>query len=137
MYKDGQGVPQDYAEAAKWYHLAAEQGDADAQNNLGTMYDTGEGVPQDYAEAAKWYRLAAEQGDADAQLNLGTIYALGHGIPQNFIRAHMWFNIAAIKGKADGVKGRNAAAKQMTSVDISKAQTKAREWTFLHGHSLV
>ena len=62
MYDKGQGVPQDYAEAVKWYRLAAEQGDADAQYNLGVMYDNGQGVPQDYAEAVKWYRLAAEQG---------------------------------------------------------------------------
>ena len=34
MYYDGQGVPQDYKEAVKWYTLAAEQGDATAQSNL-------------------------------------------------------------------------------------------------------
>jgi TPR repeat protein len=44
---------------------AAEQGDAEAQNNLGLMYYEGEGVSQDYMEAAKWYRLAAEQVKAD------------------------------------------------------------------------
>ena len=46
----------------KFYRLAAEQGYADAQYNLGVMYANGHGVSQDYAEAAKWYRLAAEQG---------------------------------------------------------------------------
>ena len=50
--------------------LAAEQGDADAQYNLGTMYATGQGLSQNNAEAARWYRLAAEQGDANAQRNL-------------------------------------------------------------------
>ena len=54
----------------KWYRKAAEQGDADAQYNLGISYDRGEGVPQDYVEAVKWYRKAAEQGDADAQNKL-------------------------------------------------------------------
>ena len=38
---------QDYAEALKWYRLAAEQGDAASQDNLGKMYASGEGVPQD------------------------------------------------------------------------------------------
>ena len=28
MYRNGQGVPQDYKTAVKWYRLAAEQGDA-------------------------------------------------------------------------------------------------------------
>ena len=44
----------------------AEQGDVDAQFNLGWCYYMGEGVPQDKAEAAKWYRKAAEQGDVAA-----------------------------------------------------------------------
>ena len=38
---DGQGVPQDYQEAVKWYRLATEQGDAQAQFNLGLMYRDG------------------------------------------------------------------------------------------------
>ena len=55
----------------------AEQGDAEAQNNLGVMYATGEGVPEDDAEAVRWYRLAAEQGYAVAQFNLGNMYEIG------------------------------------------------------------
>jgi TPR repeat protein len=68
MYAEGQGVPQDYAEALKWYRMAAAQGLADAQFNLGAMYAEGQGVPQDDAEALKWYRLAAAQGDAVAPI---------------------------------------------------------------------
>ena len=49
---------QDYAEAARWYRKAAEQGNAIAQTNLGTMYFQGQGVPQDYAEAVRWCNLA-------------------------------------------------------------------------------
>ena len=47
MYVSGEGVPHDYAEAAKWFRLAAEQGDARAQSMLGFMYSNGEGVTQD------------------------------------------------------------------------------------------
>ena len=61
MYDNGQGTPQDYAEAVKWYRLAAEQGHAQALNNLGFMYENGHGVLQDYAEAHKWYNLAASR----------------------------------------------------------------------------
>jgi len=82
MYVLGRGVSEDYAEALKWYRLAAEQGYADAQYALGKAYDDGEGVPQDYAEAVKWYRLAAERGQPDAQFNLGVMYAMGQGVPQ-------------------------------------------------------
>ena len=58
----------------KWYRKAAEQGHADAQNNLGLCYQYGKGVAKDYAEAVKWYRKAAEQGHARAQCNLGYCY---------------------------------------------------------------
>ena len=61
----------DYPEALRWYHEAAEQGHAGAQNNLGLMYDEGRGVTQDYAEAVHWYCKAAEQGVVLAQFNLG------------------------------------------------------------------
>jgi TPR repeat protein len=54
MYNSGEGVPRDNAEAVKWYSKAAEQGDANAQYNLGLMYNSGEGIPRDDAEAVKW-----------------------------------------------------------------------------------
>jgi TPR repeat protein len=46
QFNDGRGVPQDCAEAAKWYRLAAEQGNAAAQNNMGNNYYDGDGVLQ-------------------------------------------------------------------------------------------
>ena len=46
MYADGRGVPEDDAEAVRWYRLAADQGQSGAQLNLGVMYANGEGVPQ-------------------------------------------------------------------------------------------
>ena len=88
MLAQGQGVPKNGAEAAKWYRLAAEQGHVDAQNNLGLMYAQGQGVPKNGAEAAKWYRLAAEQGHADAQNNLGLMYANGEGLPDDYVLAY-------------------------------------------------
>jgi hypothetical protein len=66
----GKGIAEDDAEAARWYRKAAEQGQVEAQYNLGLMYDYGEGVVEDDAEAARWYRKAAEQGEVDAQNRL-------------------------------------------------------------------
>lgn len=104
MYEKGQGVPQDYAEAAKWYRLAAEQGDVETQFKLGVMYDKGWGVLQDSAEAAKWYRLAADQGDAEAQFSLGEMYANGHGVPQDYAEAAEWYRLAADQGLEKAAK---------------------------------
>jgi len=50
--------------------LLAEQGDAEAQLNLGDMYSDGEGIAKDDREAVKWYRLAAEQGNKIAQYSI-------------------------------------------------------------------
>jgi TPR repeat protein len=47
----GKGAPQDFAEAVKWFRKAAEQGDAEAQNNLGAIYAQGQGVQRDYIRA--------------------------------------------------------------------------------------
>jgi TPR repeat protein len=43
MYYNGQGVHQDYAEAAKWTRKAAEQGYTPAQAHLGVLYWNGQG----------------------------------------------------------------------------------------------
>ena len=59
MYRDGQGVPQDYQEALKWYRLAAEQGNAWAQYHLAGMYRDEQGVPQDFVRAHMWLKIAA------------------------------------------------------------------------------
>jgi hypothetical protein len=57
-------MPQDYSAALKWYRLAADQGLAEAQNNLGALYARGQGVSRDDQEALKWYRISAGQGFA-------------------------------------------------------------------------
>ena len=73
MYANGSGVPQDAAEAVRWYRLAAEQGFARAQNNLGVMYTNGEGVPQDNVEAHMWLNLSASRSSgADRERSVAT-----------------------------------------------------------------
>ena len=62
MYDKGQGVEQDYGEAAKWYRKAAEHGRVEAQYQIGFMYEMGRGVKQDDAEAYAWYNLSGANG---------------------------------------------------------------------------
>ena len=77
------------------YKASAEQGDAEAQFNLGFCYDDGRGVKKDYGEAVKWYRKAAEQNFAPAQFNLGYCYANGQGVKKNLEEAVEWYRQAA------------------------------------------
>lgn len=63
MYRKGEGVPKDFAEAAKWYRKAAKQNHAGAQTVLGVFHEYGTGVPHDYAKALAFYRKAAARGN--------------------------------------------------------------------------
>ena len=61
-YEAGRGgLKKDYAEAQRWYRLAAEQGDPFAQASLGLLYRFGKGVPQDYLQAYMWFSLSMAQ----------------------------------------------------------------------------
>ena len=81
--------------------LAAEQGFARAQYNLGICYHDGKGVPRDEVEAVKWYRKAAEQGFAAAQFNLGICHFNGEGVAKDSVQAVSWYRKAAEQGVAE------------------------------------
>jgi uncharacterized protein len=100
MYVSGKGVQQNYAEAMKSFRLAADQGNADAQNELGFGYANGQSVPQNFTEAVRWYRKAADQGKAIAQNNLGLMYATCRGVRQDYAEAMKWCRKAADQGYA-------------------------------------
>ena len=90
----------DFATSLREWRPLAEQGNADAQFNLGLLYANGQGVPQDYVQARQWYEKAAIQGDASAQLNLGVIYGNGKGVPEDYQLALYWFRLSANQGNA-------------------------------------
>ena len=60
MFRDGQGVGQDYAQAVAWFRKAADRGNAAAQNNLGIRYKNGQGVAQNRVIAYALYSLSIE-----------------------------------------------------------------------------
>ena len=100
-YEKGNGVPQDYTEALKWYRRAAKQGQASAQCNLGQMYYHGKGVRTNLPEALKWFLKAANQDDASAQYNLGIIYDFGEGVKTDHAESLNWFLKAGNHGLAE------------------------------------
>ncbi len=92
------GIAIDRAEAAKWWRMAAEQGNASAMANLGECYRMGEGVEKDPVEAINWYRKGAELGDARSQRFLGGAYETGLGVPADRQEATKWWRLAADQG---------------------------------------
>jgi TPR repeat protein len=69
----GDGVPKNSAEAAKWYRLAAEQGNVSAQFDLGVLYLNGDGVPKNLLGAHAWWKVAQANGSEDAGKELKNI----------------------------------------------------------------
>src|SRR3954451_20999761 len=63
----------DYGTAVSIWRPLAEQGDADAQFNLGQAYRLGRGVPIDLGAAQIWFERAAAKGHVDAQTTLGLL----------------------------------------------------------------
>jgi hypothetical protein len=95
---DGQGVPQDNAESAKWYRLAADQGNPQAQYNLCLWYAQGEGGTPDNVQAYMWFNLAAAR-----------------------------FPPGDTRGRSLAASSREAIATDMTSAQIARAAaTEAR-----------
>jgi uncharacterized protein len=99
LYANGQGVEQNFYEAAKQYRQAGEQGHAGAQVNLGSLFENcyGNG-PCNSEAAADWYRRAADQGSAIGQYNLAVMYATGRGVAKDEWTARTLFRKAAEQG---------------------------------------
>jgi TPR repeat protein len=90
---------EDAAQANAWFRRAAEQGNAAAQEILGYHYLHGFGVDRDDIEAITWLRRAAQQGDADHQMALAGAY-MNHPDVQDFAQAFFWYRKAAEQGNA-------------------------------------
>ena len=88
----------DYALAFNLFKPLAEQGNSEAQANLGLMYELGQGTEKDFFEAFKWYRSAADQGTAWAQANLGFAYIDGRGTEKNDREGAKWLRKSAMQG---------------------------------------
>ena len=95
IYDTGKGVPKDHSEAARWYRMAAEQGNVAAQYDLGVMYSHGQGVPEDQNEAAHWFKIAVDQGHTEAKFELSDMYENGRGVPKDHIEALRLYRLAS------------------------------------------
>jgi len=116
----------DYRSALREWQPLAEDGNAEAQFNLGLMYENGLGVLQDGATAALWYRRAAEQNDRMAQAYLGEMYAKGLGVPRDDREALRWFERAAERG--DSASQYNVGLFYATGRGIAPSDVHAVAW---------
>ncbi len=136
MYNSGLGVPQNYAEAAKWFHRAAERGSGSACSMLGIIYTNGYGVSRDDNAAMKWFLQAANRGDAGGTGFLGIMYEYGRGVSIDYVQAYKWYSLAVavplpvseIKMHTGFIEDRDSVAAKMTPGQIAEAKKLASEW---------
>jgi TPR repeat protein len=118
----------DYVQAALWLEKAAEQGDPEAQYNLGLAYIKGLGVSADFGVAFRWMVKAAEQGLAPAQSRLGLLYVTGDGVALDPIEAHKWLILASKAGDAAAMGNYARSEAQLGLMQIAEAQRRAIAW---------
>src|SRR5215472_14409348 len=94
----GIGVDRDLAEAARWFHKAADQGNPEAQCQLGFLYHTGSGVERDDREAFNWFQRAALENYAPAQFDLSLFLLRGMGTSPDLSQAVHWIMTVAEQG---------------------------------------
>lgn len=97
-FQQGLGVDRDLAEAARWFHKAADQGSPEAQCQLGFLYGTGSGVQRDDREALKWFQRAALEDYAPAEFDLSLLLLKGEGASRDLPQALHWMMRAAQQG---------------------------------------
>jgi len=113
----------------------AEQGDADAQWQLGILYHDGDTVPKDDAMAVQWFEKAAEQGYVRAQSTLGAYYWAGRGVPPDLSKAYFWSQLALAQGDKDSKSRLEGLSAQMTLAQVASARQQAEAWLRAHNQA--
>ena len=127
-YENGRGA--EYAKAVKWYKKAAEQGDADAQYNLGVAYYKGERVIKNHTKAFELFKKAAEQGHASSQYNLGVAYKNGREVIKSYSNSYVYFLTAqALGAEQEGISSLIAELENtyLSKEEVINAQNCRRE----------
>ena len=75
----------------------AEQGNVEAQYDVGRMYERGKGVVKNSKKAFEWYTRAANKNDEKAAYKVGRAYLEGKGVRKNYKKALSWFTKSANK----------------------------------------
>ena len=132
MYGNGFGVMMDDALELKWYGLAAEQGHANAQLNLGVMYQNGWGVEPNDELAIKYYAMAAEQGIAEAMLALGRHFSMDFSESYNPVEAYKWYSLAAKLNVIDANAKREYIAAKMSPTQVADGDALVDVWSNAH-----
>ncbi|MDU0355021.1 tetratricopeptide repeat protein [Paraglaciecola aquimarina] len=132
------------------FSSAAEDGDPNAQFNLGLMHEQGLGTQKNDEKALVWYKKSATLGNMFAQYNVGVFYENGKGTEVDFAQANAWYRKAVLQGdglatgnlgmlylRGDGVAENKQAALALlimsTSLDSSAENVAKRNISLIRG----
>lgn len=122
-YRDGKGVAKDDIESMKWAHRAADAGQTDALDFVGSAYLRGAVVNRNPELAISYFKAAAD-ASAQAAFNLGQCYYGAQGSEQDCAKALEWWKKAAEKG--DGRAAAYAAMAYLSGEGIAADVVMAR-----------
>jgi TPR repeat protein len=126
-YEAGSKVKRSRLEAAKWYRMAMEQGNVDAQYRLARLvHQGGDGLKQDLIMAAQLYQEAAELGNIEAQNWLGYCFQHGIGVAANDQSSFEWYRRAADAGLASAQN--NLGLMYLTGRGTERSLLRAHEF---------
>src|SRR5580704_17932400 len=80
LYQRGEGVPQSYSDAFRWYSAASQKGYDPAKLALGILYHNGWGVSQDSAKASAFYASAEKSEVPEISRAAKELGLLLHGV---------------------------------------------------------
>ncbi|ACO77164.1 tetratricopeptide TPR-like helical protein [Azotobacter vinelandii CA] len=100
---------------------AAQDGDPQAEYELGEFYYDGKRTPRDLARALHWFEQASLKGHAEAQYRLGLMFFHGEGVPANMVQAYIVLKMAAVNGSEDALDSADQVAERMSGDELEAA----------------
>ena len=119
-YAEGQLVPRDRKESARWHLAAATQDHRGSQVELCRSYFSTRADVATLGKAARWCGAAAQQGDPEASFLMANLYSQGQGVQRDRNEANRLYRTAAEGGVAEAqvIVGLDYADDENLPVDL-------------------
>jgi len=111
----------DLAEAMAACQQAAENGDVQAEYELGEFYYDGKRTERDLHQALKWFEQASLKGHAPSQYRLGMMFFRGEAVPANSVQAYIILKMAAVNGSDEAMDSADMISAQMPREQLDLA----------------
>jgi len=112
---------EDLPDALAACQQAAQNGDPQAEYELGEFFYGGTRAPRDLTQALHWFEQASLQGHAQAQYRLGMMFFRGEGVPANNVQAYIVLKMASVNGSDEAMDSADLVAERMQREELEIA----------------